>query len=75
MRLPSVFTPNSAYVLDISHLFSTVLWVIGAILLLVTSLVLYISWRYRSQGGTEEPPQVFGSRKLEIAWTVAPILL
>jgi cytochrome c oxidase subunit 2 len=31
--------------------------------------------RFRSRGVTAEPRQVFGSRKLEILWTVVPLLI
>jgi cytochrome c oxidase subunit 2 len=31
--------------------------------------------RFRSRGVTAEPQQVFGSRKLEILWTVVPLLI
>ncbi len=47
----------------------------AVILLLVTVLVLYASFRYRYIKGGGEPKQRFGNKKLEIAWTIAPILV
>lgn len=47
----------------------------GAILLLVTALVCYACWRYRSRPGEETPRPVFGNLRLELAYTAAPIVL
>jgi cytochrome c oxidase subunit 2 len=59
----------------ISNLFILTLLIATVILLLVTGLVLYASFRYRSRPGDGEPRQVFGHRNLEIAWTAAPAVL
>jgi cytochrome c oxidase subunit 2 len=58
----------------ISHLFVGTLIFLGAILALVTFLVIYAVIRYRDRPGAPEARQVFGWRKLEIIWTVVPIL-
>jgi len=59
----------------ISNLFILTLLIATAILILVTGLVLYASFRYRRRPGEGEPKQVFGHRNLEIAWTAAPAVL
>jgi len=42
----------------------------------VAAGVVYSAVRYRSRGvATTEPRQIFGSRKLEILWTVVPVLI
>lgn len=48
-----------------------------AIFFVVASLLAYGLYRYRERDGDDlsEPPQVYGSREIEIAWTVIPILL
>lgn len=35
----------------------------------------YCSVRFRARNGASEPRQVFGSRRLEVLWTVVPILI
>lgn len=46
------------------------------VFLVVAAGVVYSAVRYRSRGlATTEPRQIFGSRKLEILWTVVPVLI
>jgi cytochrome c oxidase subunit II len=50
--------------------------VIAAVVFLVVAVGVILSLvRFRSRGVTAEPRQVFGSRKLEILWTVVPLLI
>jgi cytochrome c oxidase subunit 2 len=56
------------------------LWVAiftGAIFVLVQGSLLWFIFRYRSRNRarTEEGAQVHGNTKLELAWTVAPVLI
>ncbi len=42
----------------------------------VSALLVYALVRYRARAGeTSEPPQVFGSVQIELAWTIIPILI
>jgi cytochrome c oxidase subunit 2 len=75
MPSSSPFNPNSPQALAISNLFILVLIIGMVVLAIVTGLVIYASVRYRSRPGEGEPPQIFGNRTLEIAWTAAPALL
>jgi cytochrome c oxidase subunit 2 len=75
MPSSSPFNPNSPQALAISNLFILVLIIGMVVLAIVTGLVIYTSVRYRSRPGEGEPPQIFGNRTLEIAWTAAPALL
>jgi cytochrome c oxidase subunit II len=49
----------------------------GAVFLIVASLLAYavIRFGYREGDSRSEPPQVYGSNQVEIAWTVIPILI
>ena len=50
----------------------------GVIFVGVAGLIAYTIWRYRQPSGVqqhEEPPQVYGSNQIEVAWTVLPILI
>jgi len=67
-------TPASPQAAAISNLFVGTLIFLSAILILVSFLVIYAVIRYRDRPGAPEAEQKFGSRKLEIIWTVVPIL-
>ena len=72
----SPFSPHSAQTQLIAAVFFLVLVIAGVIFLVVAAGVIYSSVRYRSRGVTAtEPRQIFGSRKLEILWTVVPLAI
>jgi len=59
-----------------SAVFSLVLAIAALIFLVVAAGVTYGAVRYRSRGvATTEPRQIFGSRNVEIVWTLAPVLI
>jgi cytochrome c oxidase subunit 2 len=66
------FSPQAA---AISHLFIAILVILGGIFALVAGLVIYAAIRYRDRPDAPEARQVFGSLRLEVTWTVAPIVL
>jgi cytochrome c oxidase subunit 2 len=59
------------------HVYRAVLGVTVTIFVLVGGWLLYSSLRFRVRRGDPdiEPPQVRGSTRLEIGWTVAPVLV
>src|SRR6201984_270922 len=75
--VPSIFEPHSTPAESIRHLSHFVLGITGLIFLAVFSLLSYAVVKFRSQAaGTErEPPQVYGSTQIELAWTIIPILI
>lgn len=73
MQASSAFNPQSTFSHPIYHLFIVTLVLMAAILILVTGLITYIVIRYRGQNRVPIPN--FGNRRLEIVWTVLPILL
>jgi cytochrome c oxidase subunit 2 len=75
MQTDSSYLRDSVLAQPISHLFLIVGIVMAAILLLVTVLVLYVSFRYRSRAANVVPQQEFGRTSLEILWTVGPVLI
>jgi cytochrome c oxidase subunit 2 len=75
METSSPFTPRSPQALAIERLFNLNLAIGAIIFLLVTGLVIYISYRFRARPGQGEPRQIAGNRRLEIAWTIAPALI
>ncbi len=77
----SVFHPVSQPASSIRDLFYLVLAITGAIFLLVEGMLIYAAVRYRrraaanAQKAEPEPAQIYGSPPLEVAWTVAPLLI
>jgi cytochrome c oxidase subunit 2 len=70
-----LFSPHSPQTHAIALVFLVVLAIAGFVFLVVTAGVFYSVVRYRSRGVSAEPRQVFGSRNLEVLWTVAPLLI
>jgi cytochrome c oxidase subunit 2 len=70
-----VFQPFSPETASISHLFIVVLIVCGVILGIVVAMIGKALLSFRSQPGSPDPAPHFGNRKLEITWTVGPILI
>jgi cytochrome c oxidase subunit 2 len=77
----SIFQPASPAAESIVSLSVLVFAVTGMIFLVVEGVLLYSIVRFRrgrvekdAEGGTE-PPQVYGSHPIEIAWTVAPSVI
>ena len=67
-------SPNTERIVDLFWFIS--FWA-AVVLLSVAIPLVYFVWRYRSRGRprTVEGPQVHGSTRLEIAWTVVPVVI
>jgi cytochrome c oxidase subunit 2 len=71
----SIFDPSSPAAQAIRSLFILVLAVCGFIFLVVEGVLIYSIIRFRRRASeAAEPPQVYGSMPIEIAWTAAPAL-
>ncbi len=85
----SIFDPASPATESILNLAVLVFAVIGLIFVVVEGVLFYCVWRFRdphpappdnpsaAAAGPElvEPPQAYGSRAIEVAWTAAPTLI
>ncbi|MGH7174613.1 MAG: cytochrome c oxidase subunit II [Gemmataceae bacterium] len=73
----SIFDPVSPPAESIRYLSILVLAITGVIFLVVEGVLIYSLLRFRRAGSTDasEPPQVYGSTPIEIAWTAAPALI
>jgi cytochrome c oxidase subunit II len=73
----NIFAPASTSAKSIFGLSLFVLAVTGAIFLVVFTLLLYsvVKFRKRKNDDGREPPQVYGSNQVELAWTVIPVLI
>ena len=77
VRIPSIFAPVSTPAFVIRELAFFVLGITAVIFLVVAGLGAYALVRFRRRRGDDgrEPPQVYGSRQIELAWTVVPLLI
>ncbi len=74
--VPSIFKPESTPADSIYGLSLLVLAVTGIIFVIVFSLLAYVVTKFRKRASDgPEPPQVYGSNQIEIAWTVIPVLI
>jgi cytochrome c oxidase subunit 2 len=74
----NMFDPKSTPALLIHEASILVLLICAAIFVVVAGLLTYTIFRFRRRPGddaTKEPPQVYGSTQIELAWTVLPILI
>jgi cytochrome c oxidase subunit 2 len=73
----SMFDPASAPAASIRNLTILVLAITGAIFVVVEGVLIYslVHFRRRTAENGVEPPQVYGSQPIEIAWTAAPALI
>src|SRR6266446_1131619 len=76
--IQNIFDPKSGPAETLYWLSILVLAICTGIFLVVGGLLTYAIIRYRRRGShddMEEPPQVYGSTAIELAWTVIPILI
>ena len=74
----SIFDPVSPPAESIRSLSVLVLAIAAVIFLVVEGVLLYSIYRFRRRAGdhgVSEPPQVYGSKSIEVAWTAAPALI
>jgi cytochrome c oxidase subunit II len=76
-QVTNIFQPYSTPGESIYQISLLTLAICGAIFLIVTSLLFYTVIRFRKRPNDEhnEPPQIYGSNQIELAWTVFPILI
>ncbi|HEX8924708.1 MAG TPA: cytochrome c oxidase subunit II, partial [Terriglobales bacterium] len=72
-----MFAPVATPAHSIMRLAVFVLALAAGIWTILAALTLYGIVKYRARKGDEhiEPPQVFGSTEIELAWTIIPILI
>jgi cytochrome c oxidase subunit 2 len=77
MSPTTIFAPVSAPADAIFGLSLFVLAITGTILVIVSCLLTYaiIRFRKRTDDDGDEPPQVYGSQQIELAWTIVPMLI
>lgn len=73
----SIFSPASTPAGSIADLSVFVLAITGIIFVVVFALLVYsvVKFRARATDARQEPPQVYGSTQIELAWTIIPTLI
>ncbi len=76
-QVPNIFAPASGHAKTLFDLSMFVLAVTGAIFVVVFGLLAYTIVKFpRTEGNAlREPPQVYGSNQIELAWTIVPVLI
>ncbi len=77
-RVANIFSPLATPAESEKNIALLVLAITGVIFVGVAGLIAYTVWRFREpkhEPHHEEPPQVYGSNQIEVAWTVLPILI
>ncbi len=69
--------PNSSNAHALDEIYRAILGVTVTIFVLVGGWLVYSAIRFRARPGEvyPEPPQVHGSTRLEIGWTIVPVLI
>ncbi len=72
----TIFAPVSTPADSIHKLSLLVLAVTGSIFIVVAGMLVYAAVKFRDRVHDDrEPPQIYGSDQVELAWTVLPILI
>src|SRR5271156_5417088 len=73
----SIFAPASTPAQSIFGLSIFVLAIVAIVFIVVAGLLAYsvVKFRERRDGDRSEPPQIYGSGQIELAWTVIPVLI
>jgi cytochrome c oxidase subunit 2 len=76
MSPTSIFAPASTPASEIASLSALVIGVMAAIFICVATCLVFVLIAFRRRRGDNgaEPPQVYGSLQVELAWTVIPLL-
>jgi len=75
--IADIFKPLSTPAKQIYDIALVVLLITAGIFFVVAGMLVYTLVRFRKQNDadTHEPPQIYGSSQVELAWTVIPIVI
>lgn len=72
---PSPLRPGSDTAGDVASLFWVVTAIAAVVFIVVEGLIIFAVVRYRRQYPDEIPEQIHGNTRLELIWTVVPVLI
>lgn len=67
--------PATDFARDIASLQAMIFWWIMGVLVVVTTVLLYVLIRFRARPGAPEPRRIHGNNTLEILWTLGPAVI
>jgi cytochrome c oxidase subunit 2 len=70
----SLFLTGSQEASNINTLFLQYMILAGTIILIVAGTIFIAAYRFRAKKRPGTPEQVFGNKKLEITWTILPLI-
>jgi cytochrome c oxidase subunit 2 len=75
--ITNIFKPLSEPAQEVKEVSLLVIAICAAIFVIVAGMLIYTIIRFRQRAGDEasEPPQIYGSNQIELAWTVLPLLI
>jgi len=76
-QVTNIFKPLSTPAESVYQAALLTMAVCGVIFLIVGGLLAYTTIRFRRRAADDglEPPQIYGSNQIELAWTVLPVLI
>ena len=76
-RVQNIFDPQSTPAEAISEVAWLAIIICAVIFVFVGGAGVYAIWKFRSrpEDSHREPPQIYGSNQVEMAWTVIPVLI
>jgi cytochrome c oxidase subunit 2 len=75
--ITNIFKPLSEPAQEVKEVSLLVIAICATIFVIVAGMLVYTIIRFRQRAGDEgsEPPQIYGSNQIELAWTVLPLLI
>ncbi len=77
-RVTNIFRPMASPASAEKDIALFVFAITGVVFVVVATLIISTMYRFRQRSSDDdhqEPPQVYGSNQIEVAWTVIPILI
>jgi cytochrome c oxidase subunit 2 len=68
--------PGGSFNQEVAFLWPWVYFFSALVFVVVAGALAYVTWKFRARPGQEgEPPQVHGNDRLEVIWTLIPLLI
>ncbi len=71
----SALAPESEFADDLQVLFDLIFWMAAVVFIIVEGALIYAVLRFREKPGQGLPRQVHGNTRLEVAWTILPVII
>lgn len=71
----SALRPAGEWSRKVGNLFNVAFFMAVVVFIVVEGLLVYFLVRFRARPGDDEPKQIHGATRLEIAWTIVPALM